>query len=584
MNKISDIGQSNKKKNDSLILSLLSRLYIFIRCSFSHSIFSCILCACANAEERFQKSFIVSFVKNSHLTAFIKNALTRFCRFTESEPIVKFTKQIMNDLLCRSSRDYGIFFASSAVYVMISFIINKFALENDEAGKQSLIVAAVMFALSMLFISSKESLSSMLCRNKICRFITFDIFGATKRVIYERDMVISNPAVPLLLGIPAGVLCILFPPITVLSVFFVSIVTAIILFKTDIGILAALVCVPLNVKEYTVFFASLTVISYIYKVLRNKKTFKFELSDAFVSAAVFAGVLSVSFSHDASAYSAFGLFCCLPLYFCIKNTVRSWNCIKRCIIVQVFAFFAVGSYFVLASALSTELFVETVLPIHLSKLFSDYQTVAMYAVCMLPYLLVAADSANRKRDKFSLILLISVGLFMAFSTYSYGACACVIMCLALFLLTYSARSFSFTAVFTAPLLLILWFAVRSIPDPLLLGYTKDRVGVIAEMTAVYGYTFTVLLLLACVAFFGYTFLYINECYFDITHKKAISKTVSAPIYSVLFLMLCTVFIPGADHMAVLFMLFIQMSLGMAMTSYASEQDRIENQWYVGGEK
>ncbi len=583
MNRMDDLLHKNKKKKDgSSVLSLLSRLYLFIRYAFSHSIVSCILCACADAEEKFQCGFLFNKVKNSSVIGYIKAFLNKLSHLWENNSVNIFVKQKLYGSLARCSRDYGIFFASSGVYVMISFIVNRYVLQNSTVGNSSLTVSAVMFLLSFIFIFSKESLSTVICKNKLLNFIVFEILGAEENVVYERDVEFSSPSVPLMLGMSVGVMCIVFPPLKILALLFILLLFILIFFKTDIGVMAVLVCLPLHDRSFLFMFTAVTVISYICKVLENKRTFKFELSDIFaLCSAVF--LLLSSVIHRVSPYALFASVCCILLYFTVKNSVRSWKNIKHCMTVQVFAYCVVCAYCILHSALTQTVFAESVLPVHLSLTFPHYQTVAVYLISTLPYLLLSFDTAHRGRDKASIFALVATGGVMVFSTYSYSACVCFALCLAIFLLTYSVGSFSYSAVFAAPTVLILWFLKNLLPD---LSYFNEDNGVGESATSVFAHTFgtvwVVLVLLACLVFFGYVCSYANEYYFRITHRKSISKTVSAPAYSVLSVIICAVSIPDVDAVAILFMLFLQMSFGMAVTSYARQQDAIESEWFIGG--
>ncbi len=585
MNKISDLRQlrKKKKKNDSVILSLLSRLYIFIRCNFATGIFSGILCACADREKKFADGLTVSLLKNSSVSKFIKKQLNRFSRFVEESTLNDRIRTATQRMLTRSSRDYGIFLASSGVYVLVAFVVNRFLREAEEMSVDSLYSSAILFLLSGLFVFSKETVSTVLCKNKLLEFFTFEIFGAKRHVIYERDDVTSNPSLPVLLGIPMGLLCIFFPPFSVLKLLLILFISFLVLFKTDIGILALLASVPFCDEFATTVFASVTFVSYISKLIRNKKSFRLELSDAFIILSVLSvTVCALFFGADGMAASTVKLICCLLIYFCVKNSVRSLSCIKRCMTVQLFALFGVCAYFVIFTALSDTAFISSIFPLHLSSVFSGCNTVAVYLICTMPYLTVAFKDAKRKRDRLSLAVILLLVFYIVFSTYSYAVCMCAAVCFSVFMLTYSPKSFARFTVLAPALALLSWYASKLTPSFSAYGGINSGATALANAVDSYGIIWLAFTAVACAVFFGYALSYTNEYYFDITHKKSMTRAVCAPVYSVLFLAICAVFVPNVETDSVMLMFFLQTSLGMATTAYAREQDGIESRWYTGG--
>ncbi len=576
-------GNKKKKNSDSIILSLLCRMYMFIRNSFSHSIFSMLICGFADREEKFENGFIVSLFKDSPAAALVKKYQNRILGIYEQSCVNKYINLELHRLLTRSGRDYGIFFAFSGIYITVAYIVNRFVRAEATADEGYLIAALIMFAISTLFIFSKGSFSTVICRNRILNFLAFDILGAKKRTLYERPAEISNPSIPLLLGIILGVLCMLFSPVTLLKTLLVIFICVLIMIKTEIGLLAVLASLPLYGKEITVIFSVVTFTSYISKILRNKRSFKFEFSDLFIALATVLGVFVSLIPAVKVPLTAFELISCLLLYFAIKNTVRSWITVKQSISVQVFIFFGICAYYVLTVLLSGSVFTSSILPTELSNVFSHSETVAMLVICLMPYLLVSLKGAGRKRDKMSLLVVMLSGIYTVLSLYSYGAVVCMIICFTAFMLTYSPDTFSAFAVLSAPVSLVIWLLIRLTPDFSLTALIQPAYNSAFDVAVgAYGIFWMVFMLLAVVSFLGYMMSYTNEYYNEYIHKRRMSKMISAPMYSVISLMICSVLMSGVDTFTVFVFFYSQTALGMSMTAYAREQDRIEREWFTGG--
>ncbi len=572
-----------KKKNDSLILSSLCRLYMFIRNTFSHSIFAMLMCTFAHCEKRFEKGYIAAFFKSSRISTFVKKYHRQFLRMYEQSNINKYIELEAHRILTRSSRDYGIFFAFSGVYIIVAFTVNKFVRTGVTADNEYLIASLIMFFISSLFIFSKSSLSAVICKNRVLRFFAFDIFGAEERVIYERETEISNPSIPLLLGMVFGIFCVMLSPMVLIEILLALLICLLTMIRPEVGTLAVMASLPLYGKGITVVYASVTFIAYLLKLLRNKRSFKFEFSDLFITvAAIYC--MAVTFIPGAELpLSTFEILACLMLYFSTKNTICSWNAVKRSISVHAFIFFGMCAYYVLVSAVSGSAVASSVLPPALSTVFSNDGTVTMLIISLMPYMLISFRGAGRNRDRMALLTVILTGLYMVFSMYSYGAVACVVICFTFFMLTYSPNTFSAFTVLTFPVSVVIAFALSLAP-----GYSTEKFihaaenSVFTDVLKAYGVFWIVLVVFASISFFGYMMSYTNEYYNEYTHKKRMSKMISAPLYSVLNLMICSVLVPGVDTFTAFVLFFTQTGIGMAMTAYAREQDGMEREWFTGG--
>lgn len=586
MNKDNLIGGNEKKKNDGIIVTCLSTLAVLLSRLFSHSIFKKIFCSYSRLDEKAKNGFLSDSVKKLFHSDGFDSARARIKHFAEKNALKQAVDTQIKRLLARDSRDYGIYFAMTGVYIIFVYALKSVMFDTLLPDNSSLFAAAVLILLAVLTFRPHRSLATVLCGNKLLRFITLELVGIKPYEFGDEGEVRSSAVLPLILGMITGVACFFVPATSILLVLLAVIAFVVLVKRTEAGVLLLLAFFPFMSDKLFVAVAFITAFSYIFKLICSKTYFRFTLCDAFV---IMWGIVSAITPLFASSTDSNGTgrcaVLCMLLYFAAKNTVNSRDEILRCYMAQIAAMTAVCGFGVLSGLMNGMLFTEnSVFPSEVRSTFLSKQALAVYIVSVLPYVLVTFmynRGKKSRRIEFGIVILLA--LFVLLTLNSLAALVAFAVVLLALMLTHGKRSFCSIAVLILPIALVASYVPLEAWEKM---YAETSVSLgenlFTKLYSDYGFTSLFMFVVACMLFFGKMLSYVSENYGGFVKKSMLSRFVHAPYLSILAVLVYGMLETGFDISAFMCVLFIHGALGDSVIANAMKTETDEYEYYIGG--
>lgn len=328
---------------------------------------------------------------------------------------------------------------------------------------ENVLCGFILALLGIVLIFCNDSLAYTLYDSQLCR-TAFTSLGGVRSEWFRRDETGENRYVlPLIVGVALG-LSATFIPAIYLILGVVGLALVVLIFKTpELGALTTAVLLPFAPTMGLVALCGLTLVSYLGKVLRGKRSLKFQLMDLWVVAfcVVLAYAAFTSIERASSIKILLVYLCYISLYFVIVNTINTTDWARR----MVWGVFLSGTLaalygivqYVTGGAAKSIIWVDT-------SMFSDIAGRAYgsfgnpnvfgeFLVMMLPLSAVMLAKTKGWKRVFSLFGFACTGIALVL-TMSRGAWLAAILSFGLFLIIFS-RGFlklAFFGIFAIPFL------------------------------------------------------------------------------------------------------------------------------------
>lgn len=586
MNKDNLIGGNEKKKNDGVIMTYLSSLAVLLSRLFSHSILKKIFCSYSKLDEKAKNGILSDGVKKLFHSEGFSAARAKVKHFAEKNALKQTVDTQIKRMLARDSRDYGIYFAMTGIYIIFVYALKSVMFDTLLPDNSSLIAAAVLILLAVLLLRPHRSLSTVLCGNKLLRFITFELVGIKPYKLGGENEVRSSAVLPLLLGMITGVTCFFVPATSILLVLLAVLVFTVLVKRTEAGVLLLLAFFPFLSDKLFVVVAFITAFSYIFKLICSKTYFRFTLCDTFV---LMWGIVSAITPLFASNTDSDGLgrcaVLCTLLYFAAKNTVNSRDEILRCFMAQIAVMTSVCGLGVLSGLMNGTLFTEkSVFANEVRSAFLNKQTLAVYIVSVLPYVLVTfMHNREKKSRRIELGIVILLAFFVLITLNSLAALVAFAAVLLALMFTHGKRSFCSIAVLILPIALVVSYIPLEAWQKM---YAETSVSLgenlFTKLYSDYGFISLIMFVAVCMLFFGKMLAYVSENYGGFVKKSMLSQFVHAPYISILAVLVYGMLENSFDISAFMCVLFIHGALGDSVIANAMKTETDEYEYYIGG--
>ncbi len=356
-------------------------------------------------------------------------------------------------------RSYGIFLFSFGLYTTAIYCLNRYILQT-EADMVALLCGAALVLASLPLLFSRGKLADAILESPGLSFFCIHIVGLRQGQIAAPGKSRGRSSVFFVLGMSAGVLSMWISPLSILAFLAATVAVLLIFTAPQFGVVLMVFCLPF---APTMMMAGLSLVvfaSYLVKLIRRKRTFRFSLMDFFVL--LFGALLLlggfVSVRPEASLPPAV-LFVILMLgYFAAVNLIRTKEQLMRCI----------GAFAISASLVS----LYGVIQYFLGNVSSKWQDMSLFA-SLAGRVTSTFDNPNVLGEflimaaPFLLALLLSSGKFGARAVTFVGF-ALVLVCT---VLTYSrgawigmiAGMFFFALVLTKKAIFLICGGIAAVP-------------------------------------------------------------------------------------------------------------------------
>ncbi len=338
----------------SLILSLLDRgadaVYRMLREGFLGSLFT----AYTREDAAFSAGLIGSRWRRSavHRQNFLTRALHAISRSFEDSTVLRLLSRLSDRLLGCSLRVYGLFFSSFGLYVVLIYLIKRYALSLETASLSHLLIGVGMMISFWPLLFSRQSLSDALLDSAVMRPLLLHLAGIPREQFENRRTAGGGRNnVAFILGMLVGSLTYFIPPYLMLAGGSAVVAVTLVFVFPEIGVLAMIGILPyLTILPHpSIALAGmvlLTTFCYLIKLIRGKRVFRVEFLDVgvmlFAFAFLFGGL--VSFSGTGSLRVTAIYICFMTAYFLVVNLIRTRVWLGRCVTVLLASGFGAALY------------------------------------------------------------------------------------------------------------------------------------------------------------------------------------------------------------------------------------------------
>lgn len=364
-----------------------------------------------------------------------------FSLLVEQSFFNRFFRTLKDKLLSARLRVYGVFIFAYGFVSAVACALEIFVF-HAEIDLIRLALAAACVLAGLIWSLSKRPLGEALYDGLIIGSILRGFVGLRRdEVVVGKD---NDRGITLgfMLGLATGLVSLVISPVLIFGGAFAVIVLWLMATKPEFGIILSAFALPFLPTMLMCALAIYCTAAYIFKVLRGKRTFRFEACDTavviFMVFVFFGGVVSVDVSSSIKSAAVFlGL---MLNYFLIANLIRSRALTDRLLKVFTFSMFITSLI-----GLYQKFFMEANTTWHDTSMFGDIGTriystfqnpnvYGEYLVMAIPLALALLFTGRKASNRFFCLIMTASSLLALVYTQSRGAWLAFLISVAIYLL------------------------------------------------------------------------------------------------------------------------------------------------------
>lgn len=422
-----------------------------------------------------EKSFIVTSVSSFYRRLGIGRLKRGFARASENSLLCEWIRGFFAKLLTTSVRNYGIFFLAFGFYGALMFLLTNYAIDRLPAvpfAHLAVDIGIMLAALPMLL--SRKRFCSAIAESSLFNLLFFKLLGLRRESLPDAENASEiNGSTSFIFGTFFGILTLVIPPLTILNVIAVVVMSYVILIMPESGMVLTAILVPFINSDALGYLLIYITCCYSFKLMRGKRTVVLDLKDhailLFALVILLGGVFSLT-TTISFTYSVKLVFYVLA-YILTVNLIRSRRWLERikaafilsCVITAI-----VGIFQQIGISSTHFLSENAYLGTSVTAFFPSSEILAQYLSIGLFFTLAELiKNENAIRKLFMLLMSIAV-LVCLYLTASPFVILAVLIASAIFFLICSNR----TVFFILALLCVLPFAKYIAPPALNAAYER----------------------------------------------------------------------------------------------------------------
>lgn len=450
MNKSHDgTGKRSRIKRafgSSIIFSALDRVSEWIYKKLGSGFFGGIFASYTRCDGAAQNSMVKTLAKKTDIHAKAVTPLKRgIARSSENSRVLGAVRGWLDSLLYGSMKSYGIFMFSFALYSAIAYILHVLYFGDAVVEAGSLTVFAVMLISSVMMIASRHTLASALRTSPFASLLLFKVVGLRKEAFLKDVRNSDRFNIPFIAGLVFGILSFFIKPVILILWIAVALTAYTVLIKPEFGVLvifAALPFIPTAALAAAVLY---TFICFFIKVMRGKRSVKFDLVDgmvlAFMLLMALGGLVCTSESsmHTGLVYAEFMLG-----YFMVVNLIRLKEWVTKCVGAIILSCTGVALYGLFQGFFGHFEAVRQSMPLlefeGVVSAFENPSVLAQYLIMVIPLIAAALIVSKAPRIRLLLVCSLAASFGCLIYTWSTGAWLGFAVGIIAFLLLYSRKT------------------------------------------------------------------------------------------------------------------------------------------------
>ena len=442
----------------SFLLNLADFVYSKISESFIGSLFTCYDSEMNTANESLAASLWDKInIKNKIIKPFKLLIIKGF----ENSKILNFIMTKLKRMLLYSVSVYGVFLFTFGIYTAIVYFLSVYAFNLKETEFINLAFGIALMVISIPLIMSRKQLSSALCESFIMRRVLFGLIGIRRESIDIENSggSITKINIAFIFGMLLGLATYFLSPLYIFLGIILLLGAFTLLMIPEFGIVVLLFVIPFLPTMLIALITVYVAMCYILKLIRGKRTLKFELIDVAVLIFMLLMLLGGIFSVSPTSKQPSMLYVCFIFgYFLVVNLIRTSEWVKRCVIAIAGSSFLVALYGVYENffgAINTTWQDEDMFEDIRGRVVSTFENpnvLAEYLIMTLMFTAVMFLISKNIGKKLMFLVMTGTGAACLVFTWSRGAWLGFLIGLILFLFIYNRKS-----------ILFLMFGIMSVP-------------------------------------------------------------------------------------------------------------------------
>ena len=349
--------KSGNPFKNSVIVNAAKKFADFVYVAASHSIAGRIFSGYENEKSLTDRSHIAGRLNRLGIARKNRHIKHQLMRKSESSVLTFFFSDVLDSLRASPLKNYGLFLF---IFALISFGFTFLRNAGASLPAEYFVYFGALILISVLLLLSGKTLAQAVTSSGVCEALLFRLFGINREP-YEKSRVGRNHfAVPVLFGFGLGIIAGLFSPRYVLYAFILLLFIKNTTLQPETGVLTEIIILPFCSARLSAFVIFYTLISYVFRLFKGKRTFRYGILDitviAFGIVLAFGSVFSLN--TDASISRFIKLLLGIILFFLIVNLMKNSDWTDRCIkllgfditVVVLFSLFnLLSGYFGLSS-------------------------------------------------------------------------------------------------------------------------------------------------------------------------------------------------------------------------------------------
>ena len=443
----------NKNKDMGVILTCLFMIAdIVLRFIKGSIVYHLISTAYSEWNAKWHNGWIYNTLRGKKLDRKARGVDIRigFAKLYESSILYRVVSFISERVLHSFVRLWGVtifIFAFIMVFVAMAkyFIVRAVLWDN-------IFIGLILGFLALPFVISKKRFGELLISGKLSKYITVDLLNVDE-TRYRRDDTKNggNYFICIVLACVFGLLTYFVDPMIIIFSALIIAFFVVIMCFPELGIVLTLLLLPFsgmlnNPTIAILVITTITVISYLFKLLRGKRIVHFDVMDMFVTIFglmfFFGGLISKGGVDSLKSGLVYFVF--IAFYGLIINSYIRKTWIYRGIkilaitttIVALIGIFEEGV--ISASWVDMSIFGD--MGARVSSLLGNPNMLGAYLLITFPFVLAHIITSERKNEKIFYIVCTLIVLACAVSTWSRGAWLGIFVSVILFLVLYNFRN------------------------------------------------------------------------------------------------------------------------------------------------
>ena len=405
-------------------------------------------------EECFENS-IAGFVAGAHpgKKSFLKILRRKFASAFDKSFLISVIERIPAHMLRLNMRVYGTFFLVFGFY-SVGMSLLKYVITDTFVDPDSFVIGVLLVIVGIPMMFLKRPLAQVLRESVVCRLIFIKLLRIHEDKFYPRNQrENSRYSVALVLGMLLGVSTYFVSPIELISALVMLIAVGVVLSLPEVGIMAMLSVIPfISVFEHPSLILSagvlLTLVSYLVKYLRGKRTMRYGFIGVFVAlfscVMLLGGVVSVG--GRASLQTALVYFVILQGFNLIVNLFRTRDDCRHAFSVMAISGIIAAWYGVIQYLMgrTTQNWLDTEMFAYIegraTSFFDNPNVFGTYLILMLPFAFVFMLYSVGAKKKFLALFSTLISIIALVWTWSRGAWLGAIVGTVIFFLIFSYKT------------------------------------------------------------------------------------------------------------------------------------------------